>query len=501
MEVNLGFNGFQGWESVFEKSIMLSESQDCVVPDTLPDIDRIVCTSGCVLVRSKDVAEGHIRMEANIPARVCCTGVEGRRFCLDVNIPFYISAEDEAIPDGSACSAGLVLKHLETRILNPRKISVRAEICASLRCYAEHSETFAVVSGEENAAVHVLEGETELTAIGCVTEKTFVLTDEYTLAPDREIPAEIIAQNADVTVQELRSIGSKMILKGCVRNEILYFTEHGALETAMFSTAFSQIIETETDTEEALCDAQMLISGMYYELVPGEDGRSISAELHLVAQIVVYTRHTIRYLSDAYCNAYPIELHRTQREFTRLGRELLLRESCNAQLDTAGEIGTVIACHVAPVGWSRSGGELTVQLLTQLVWQNGETCGSMERTVVHTFSPETGGEALHVSVVSVADVFAAPENGGAELRVSLEIRGFAVQNLTLDCISSIACDETAPLDLDDRPTLVILFAREKPDLWSLARENCSTVEAIRAANDLDGEAPESGQLLLIPKTV
>lgn len=48
----------------------------------------------------------------------------------------------------------------------------------------------------------------------------------------------------------------------------------------------------------------------------------------------------------------------------------------------------------------------------------------------------------------------------------------------------------------DRPALVLCRPGKK-NLWQLAKENGSTVEAIRRANHLEGEA-EPNQMLLIP---
>ena len=48
---------------------------------------------------------------------------------------------------------------------------------------------------------------------------------------------------------------------------------------------------------------------------------------------------------------------------------------------------------------------------------------------------------------------------------------------------------------------MILYPRNSGDLWTLAKENCSTIEAICAANTLDGDTWPSGRMILIPKTV
>jgi len=502
MESNLGFHGFTAYQNVFTKTITLSESQDSVVPDTLPDIAAILCTSGCVLIRSKDVAEGHVRLEANIPARVCCSGEgDGPGYCLDVNVPFFISAEDDAIREGSACTAELTLKHLEARMLNPRKISVRAEICADVKCYSEAGETFSTAPQEESSVIHALEQTADLTAISCVTEKTFVLTDEFELPPDRNDIVEILSQNADVLVQDMRSIGSKLILKGTARSALIVRTESGELESLQFQTEFSQIVETQTETENALFEARMLTSGMYYELTGETEEKTVSMELHLVAQVIVYTQRQVCFLADAYSNSHALEIRRQQREIEHFDREVIHRETVGAEVETAGGVNAVIACSAAPVGWTRDGEAISVQLLIRLCWKSGSSICSAERTVCKRIALEMGEEELRICGIAAADLSAAAGQNGAALRITLEVRGFAVTRRQLDCISAIEYDEAMPLDQEDRPSLVILYPRAFGDLWTLAKENCSTVEAICAANALDGDAWPADRLLLIPKMI
>ena len=59
----------------------------------------------------------------------------------------------------------------------------------------------------------------------------------------------------------------------------------------------------------------------------------------------------------------------------------------------------------------------------------------------------------------------------------------------------------SPLEQDDKPTLVILYPRNSGELWTLAKENYSTIEAICAANDMEPDAEAGDRLLMIPKTI
>ena len=181
MEVSLRKNCVSCFQSAFSQTILLSEGQECVVPDTLPDIASVVCTGATPLIRSKDVSDGRVRLEANVPARVSCLGEDGRIFPLDVNIPFYLSAQDEQISPDSLCVALLTLRQVETRMLNPRKLSVRAELAVTVTCYTQSVLTTYLAPEEDASEIHALEQRANTDCVVCATEKTFVLTDEAEL--------------------------------------------------------------------------------------------------------------------------------------------------------------------------------------------------------------------------------------------------------------------------------------------------------------------------------
>ena len=251
MEVSMQHSSIPCWQSVYTQSFPLSESEETVVPDTLPDVESILCASGSPLIRSKDLTDGHLRLEANAPVRVTCIAEESKElFCLDVNIPFYLSVQDERIREGSACIADLCMRQLEPRLLNPRKISVRAELEVKISCYDPAAIETALAPEDGFTEIHTLERSADISCISAVTEKTFVLTDEYAV-PDAEASvAEILGQRAAVTVEEIKTLGSKVVLSGSVQNELLYRCEEGRLHELRFRTAFSQIIEAPCDAEE-----------------------------------------------------------------------------------------------------------------------------------------------------------------------------------------------------------------------------------------------------------
>lgn len=503
MEINMQRSSFPCWQSIYTQSFSLSESEETVVPDTLPDVEAIVFVSGNPLIRSKDLTDGHLRMEANVPARVTCVGEgSGELFSLDVNIPFYLSAQDERVRERSICVAELCLRQLEPRLLNPRKLSIRAELEVTVRCYDPCSVETALAPEDCAAEIHTLEQSAVISCICAVTEKTFVLTDEYALPDEMPAVVEILGQRASVTVEEVKTLDSKVILTGNVKNELLYRCAERMLHMLSYRTAFSQIVEVPCDAEECFSDVSILLSGMYYEQIPGSDGLEIASELHMVAQLCMWKNATISYLADAYSNVCAIETRMAERSFLRIDKETTLRESFRTTLEMPAQPKGIIAISAVPIAVEQSGDVLTVTLRVTLCYQGENGPRSVERTVTQRINTELKeAESIIVSAAEVTEIGAIPTDSGAELRISLEVRAFLTREITLCCIDGITLAEEAAEEHDDLPALVIMKVSSEQSLWELAKENCSTVEAIRAANGLDTLPEPWEKLLLIPKTL
>lgn len=503
MEANLKKSGFASYDHVYSRSLRKEETQDCVVPDTMPDIAELATTCGSVLIRSKDVGEGRVRVEANVPAKVSFLPEgEGPICCLDVNIPFYFSAEDAAIREGNLCVAELKLRALETRVLNPRKVTVRAEVELCLDCYEAGETLFSAADSDCDRGIHVREQSFTVAAVGCVTEKTFVLTDELTL-PTEQPPAEtVLAQQAELCLEDVKSVGSKVILKGSVRSVLLYRTPEGETDRAEFATEFSQIVDTQSEIEEAYTAAKLLLSGMYYDVAPGYNGRTLHMELHAVAQLTIYENHTVSSLTDAYSNIFDLELLREPRTLRRMVRTDTLRGSLRENLSLPKPAAEVLSCTGQCLDAATEDNCVTLTLRVQLFCRGTDgglfgVCQLLSLPV----QTDQAKDGLMLHWVSFPELSAVPTEQGAELRCTAELGVFVSETWEMDCIQGISYDEAALLDLSDRPSLVIMKVRSSDDLWLLARENCSTPEAIRSANGLDAETEPWEKLLLIPRMI
>lgn len=503
MEASLKTNGFSFCQKVFSDVITKEVTQDMVVSDTMPDIASIVTAEGIPMIRSKDVSDGRIRVEANIPVRASYLAEEsGELRYLDLNLPISVSAESADVKDGCVCTVTLSMKALDARMLNSRKISVCAVMEIRLDCYQNREAVYYTADDEKSPYVHVLQREQPISVVCCVTEKTFALTDEYIL-PQGATPASLLlGENVDLTVEEAKAVGSKLILKGSARSRVLYCSDSGQIDTAEFTTGFSQIVDTDCETENALPLTELLLSGMYYDVEPGFDGRTIKMELHAVAQLRLLRTEKVPYIADAYSNTYVLEPVTEERKGEYLGRDLQLRDTLRLQQELPLPAAEITSCHAAIQSAEQVGNAVKVNMLVRL-------CGRDENGTQIVFRKAVAGEIpvelsenerLLLRTAAVTEQYAAPSGSGAELRIGLEIGATVLHGFTFSYISGFKYDELQMLDLSRTPSLVIMKASGSDCLWQIARDNLSTVDAIIAANDLENAGENWEKLLLIPRT-
>ena len=504
MEVKCKETAFDCYRVVYDQDLRREESIDSVVPDTLPDIGVILSTCGAPLIRSKDLSEGLIRVEANVPAKIAYQAEEGEGiYTLDINIPISVSQESAEITEKCLCTADLRILALETKVLNPRKVTVRAELCFSLQCACVTNICFFGAPEEKESGIQVQEKELNLTPVCALAEKTFVLTDEFMLPSGKPELAQVISQKTALETDEMKTVGTKIILKGCAKSSIVYLSPEGTPAAVEFSTGFSQIVEAEKLVENAYLSAKLLLSGAYYDVSSDAEGRIIGMELHLVAQVTVYGRGKAVYLADAYSNLYTLSLQIETEEVSTICRNITLRETLRESLELPVPAAEVLSADAVCGCASVSGGEVTLPVTMLIFYKcSAGLLHFAKRSYSMRVQAElAAGERLYVANTVLQELYAVPAGNSIELRLPAEISVFVFEDRTVEAVGEISFDEEKPLDLSGEPTLVLLRADGEMDLWTLAKENHSTVLAITEANALESSPLPEDRLLLIPKTL
>ncbi len=445
---------------------------DCVVPDTLPDVERLLTATGELCLWRLDLEEGSGELEGEIRCDVLYQAEDGQLLSFPVTVPVLLRFRDGALHPSLRPFLELHLTELTPQLMNSRKVRIAARVRAVLTAYAP--ETLILTEAAEDAEICQQRVKVVFEPVTAVEEQVFSAVGTSAL---REACDQLLSAQSEVVVDELQCVSQRLILQGRVRTQLLYQTAELISETV--ETPFSQLIDTPGD-DISDAEARVHLTSVHLTLLPEE--QAIEVEAHLAAQAVCRSRVEAELLTDAYSNRTLLEPETgslqlplpVEREQQRLFAEGEL--SCDPGYTTVASWCLLHAPGSAEAILLRRDGEGNYSSLRQ-----GLTFEVPEGTVCAA----SAGELT---------VTPAPEGLRLRLPITLELEHREIRSIAQ--ITALTGEEPNAAAAA-MPSLSLLRAGEHPDLWQIAKTHASTVEAILAANPED----EQRTYLAVPKVM
>lgn len=392
--------------------------------------------------------------------------------------------------------AHIRIRSLEARLVNSRKVSVRAELESEIACYRSGELSLTVgMEGEE--AVQLRREEAEVMPVSDVREKTFAVTDEYAFPSGCGPQARILSRRAEIVTEDVQFVGGKVVFRGRVRSELLLGgSDDGKTFVGRYETEFSQIMEMDAPSGDALPELSLFFTGVYFDLPEYGDGNErIQAEMHMAAQCVCREKRVLTYVSDIYSNRTELVPQLQAVEYTADVRAVSMRQTVADRIEGTPCEGELLRATATVGAVTAEGGAVRATVNVRLLWVVPDGGVMSVRGRLHaefTLSELSDGDTLRDVSVTVADVYCVPGTG--DVRVSLRLDALAEKKCELSCVGAVTEDLDAWNARGKMPSAVLTRVPSGADLWQLARRYRSTVEDILTVNEGRTEG-----LLLIPK--
>ena len=99
---------------------------DVIVPDIKPDIVNIINTNGNAYIYKEDITNGRVRIDGNIDSYIAYLADNGDTRAIQTTLSLAESIEDNNINENSIAKQKIILQNIEAKVLNERKISIKA---------------------------------------------------------------------------------------------------------------------------------------------------------------------------------------------------------------------------------------------------------------------------------------------------------------------------------------------------------------------------------------
>lgn len=498
MEANFKHERINQYMRVCSNSFSREETAESVVPDIMPDIAKILDTDCSIFLREKNIQNGKASVEANIQTSILylgedCEGI----YKLELSKPFSFTYENDEISENDILCVYLSVNNADTRILNPRKVLLRVDVCSELSFYRMAELSFPV-DKDSNENLQILTKECPVQLITSVGEKAFSISDEFSFPVIHGDVEEIITSKAWAVIDETKTVGEKVILQGTINLKLLYKEKNEKLyKTEIFTTGFSQIMDCAQNSTGPNT-VTLMPTSLNLELITGGHGStSLLMEIHLTAQMICRIPYTLRYIADAY-SLYSEEIvHKEQWEAYNAGETILLRDTVREVIDTTDTVKEVIYGYVQPGIPSVGERGLHIPLTARVIYrtESGNISSVFHRIQTELPCETLQGKELYLYPTRCQEGYFAPTTGGIEVRLPVEQRMELYDKKTIPLVMSVDVSEEDGKTNYNDPSLIVTRCSDT-DLWALAKRYKTTTERIEHANK---NTVEIGQLLLIPR--
>lgn len=487
---------------------------DVIVPDSMPDIQKILQIDGRARMTSSDRQGDKLLLTGS--ADFCVLYIpdadeeEAPVRSIHVSLPFKDVCAVSGGEDGKVlCTAELT--HIGSMLLNSRKLSLKAHAKIETREYVG-AETAITVGVESDMPI-----ETKTRKVWVRASRAcgaFPMTAVDTLEVPAEQPAvrEILKMDGAILGQEMKMITNKAIVKGMVRLSTLYLadTVPPTVQFMEHDIPFTEILDMPGAAEGMEAALSYTITNIYYETDEGEDGiRKIGAEITMEAHLEATENIEITLLEDCFCPPYETTIKRVPLSVDmaehRISEQLAARKMISFPTDVplpariyhiAGK-PTVqkveIRNHMAEVT-----GKVEIYVL-YLTEEKETPLFSYQDTIPFSFTTKTecaDEDYTKVHITLLGCGYTLSPTGGVDVRANLEIGLCHYRKETLENIAEITVTEA---ENSERPAFVVAFTGEGDTLWSIAKKYKKPCARIREANHLEENAKLSpGTKLFIP---
>lgn len=487
---------FLYFQAVLDATSAPEVSADMIVPDLFPDMARIVDSAGQACVKEALLRDDRLDLTglARVGVLYQPEGEEGLRK-LDIGIPFN-HVFDGHFPSHSQVFSDVRLLEIETRAVNPRKVSVLCRLSIRAVVYAP----------EEMSAPSDVTEPCEVRRQSCtaympvaVNGKGFTVNEEVEIPASRPSVDEIIIARPRMEVTDVKTVGSKVVFKGAVMLNVTYLNS-GEPVSAEHEFSISQIMEMDGLEDNAAVDLDLRVTGIEMDVANGLGGESrrIAVALHLEAQAVAYMERQIETVIDLYSTTENLRPLIEPLSLTELVERGVRRQQVREALEVDDDIHTIVDTRVTLGTVTRlESGEIGCEAFVGLLYV---TDGGEFRSLTHKLAVPAGMETEGAMIEGrqTGEVTAAPSSGGIELRFSVDFAYIATKTTRVLTVGGVQQEDM--LERPQRPSVVLRRCHSGEALWDVAKRYSTTIGELCLANGLeDCETVPDGRLLLIPK--
>jgi len=503
---------------VGEDSTQAVIESDIIVPDTKPDVARVLLLDGDVHVNRLETVQDKVIVEGVIRYNIIYVSDEDEASVRSINTAVNFS-EDLNIAgtrQDMSCKVKCDVEHVQYEILNSRKISTQAIIRINGR----------VVNEIDKQIVNDLTGVNNIQ----ILRKNFKINcylgrgESVTSISERmEVPAgkppirEVLRTDVKIGNKGYKITENKIIAEGEINVSTLYIgdDERGSIQSMEHGIPFTQFVDLPGINEEGRVELDYDIVDSLFEPEEDSDGelRFLKGEIELNINAEGYAKQDVGIIEDAYSPRSRMDIEKQPFKVEELIGEsrsqVILKDSLVLD-DESPDISEVFNVLARPVlseyrvvdnkvvieGVVKNNVLYLADNEEKPVFSHGQEIPFRHTVELDGITPDMSCdisldiEHCNYSMISTREV---------EVRLIVDVNTGALKKITIPVIEKIVESPVDDKRFESQPSLIIYFTQPGDTLWKIGKRYYSTLDDIRELNNLADDTIKPGQQILIPR--
>ena len=481
--------------------------QDIVVPDTKPDVIKIVRIDANVYVTDKDAMDGNIKISGNITYYIMYKDENKRIRNVTATYPYTKIIDERKSNSNMNIRVVPRIKNIIYSVPNERKIALKTEVSfrytlTEIGCY----EILTRIDGEEK-----LEAKTDKQTFLNITgqrKQTIESREDIMLPENSKGASEIIRVETEIVNTEYKISYNKIMVKGEIKAAIIYMdsTEDKEIGIYQSNIPFASVIEFDNISDKSMFDITYVLKNFGVSINNNEvNNNMLTVTYEIEADSIMYEETEISYIGDFYSTNKELKYDVKNEIATKT------IETIEKNINLSDTVGTVAMqdtkildyyVDISGVTTKIAGGNVYISGTVKLsvLTLEAETKGvenkiyemAMEVTIPLSKDVDEKFVSVNISVEN-ANVKLSGLDIVANINIRIDVK--VDQEYNINMIDNIISEE---IDENKFDSMNMYIVKKGDSLWDIAKKYKTTVSKIANTNNIENENKlEVGQKILV----
>ncbi len=486
--------------TVFSRIKEQTVDADILLPDYYPEIAKILDCSMELSQEDVTLTADKISLSGAARVRLLYTSESGELRCYENAVKYTKLIDGGGFETGDICLIRQRVTDLNFRAVSPRKVEVRAS--AAIAAEVKRLRETPFLCGCGDPSVQLRTAETPCLRLSAFSAAGFELNERISLPLPKDSVRGVLRTAAAVSWTEIGVINNKVKLSGTAEVTFAVITEENLVSGEhTVSLPFTQVKDLFGAAEHDVCTCHLRSAEAVLDMKEGGDAREGGVTIKVNVLLAAWRSGSCRHVADAFSPEAELALKKTELSLLQEAAETTDVAEFSGELQTyETQVSELSDKTVTDIGYAlfedqdgrRLNGSMTLRLLLRDK-ENAYRCVSRSCSFAAAL-PEScsGTEEIAVSLNSFTADFAA--DGKIKYRGTLRLNVLRLRETAAEAVTAMERGEA--FRRPDREQIVLYYGEPGESVWEIAKENRTSVSALKELNGMEEDVLQNKQLLI-----